>query len=49
MLDYLIYLNQWVWTIIGLLFGLPIVMMFVIGALTSLVVLIYSFIQGVFK
>lgn len=49
MLDYLIYLNQWVWTIIGLLFGLPIVLIFIVGALTSLIALIYSFIQGVFK
>lgn len=49
MLDYLTYLNQWVWTIIGLLFGLPIVIVFVLSALTSLIALIYSFIQGVFK
>lgn len=49
MLDYLIYINTWVWTIIGLLFGLPIVIMFVIGALVSLLTLLFSLIKGVFK
>ena len=49
MLDTLILLNQWVWSIVGLIVGIPILLGMVVTIITSICTIIYAIFAGIKK